>query len=257
MITVTILEKSYIVHKHSSAKALKYILESEFKDLDVEITNITFSKKRHAEVSLEGEDETIAKNFLISKFGTLRSIADLEVGDKIYGRFKEVGGVKFGLFVDGGVFSSTKEIDALYPLFEMREQLSEGYKSSLINMIKAYGIVDNLPMFFEITKKQVIGSKVWLKLTEESLQWLKEPLLKKRDALIICGTTRRTIKKALLETNHAEDIEVIERIGLLEYRLICKKGTRADGLVPEIGYYFGRAKIGAQVSRRIDNLLKK
>ncbi len=254
---ITILEKSYIVHKHSSAKSLKYILDKEFQDLDVEITDISFSKKRHAEITLEGDDKVIAKNFLIANFGTIRSIADIEIGDTIYGRFRDVGGVKFGIFVDAGIQSSTRDIDALYPLFELRNQLSKGNKNPLVSIIRAYGIVENLPMHFEITKKQAIGSKVWVKLTEESLNWLNEPLIKKREALIICGTTRRTIKQALIESRHAEDIEEIERVGLLEYRLTCKRGTRADGLIPEIGYFFGRAKIGAQVLKRVDDLLKQ
>ena len=85
MENITILEKSYIVHKHSSAKSLKYILDKEFQDLDVEITDISFSKKRHAEITLEGDDKVIAKNFLIANFGTIRSIADIEIGDTIYG----------------------------------------------------------------------------------------------------------------------------------------------------------------------------
>lgn len=254
---VTLLEKTYNVARHSSIKALTYILQDELKELEVEIKEVTFNKERYAELQLVGPDEEIAKNLLINNYGTPVSIGDLKKGDKIYGRFKDVGGVKFGLFVDAGISSSTQKIDALYPLFEMREQLADGKKVSLVNMVRAYGFTENMPVFFEVVKRQVIGSKVWVKLSEESLTWLKEPTKMKKDALFICGTTRRTIKQALTETNHFEDVEEIERIGLLEYRLICRRGTRADGLIPEIGYYFGRAKIGAQVVTRINDLLKE
>ena len=76
------------------------------------------------------------------------------------------------------------------------------------------------------------------------------------------GPLSNHINKAILPVNFkavishiiekfAEDIEIIERIGLLEYRLICKKGTRADGLIPELGPHLGRTKIGAQVPKRV------
>ena len=256
MLTVTVLEKTYNVARHSSIKAFSYILAEELKGLNVEIKEITFNKEKYAEITLEGEDEEVAKNLIIKNYGTKRSIGEIEVGEEIYGRFKDVGGVKFGFFVDGGIFSTTQKIDALYPLFELREQLVGGKKASLINIMRAYGFVENLPLFFEITEKQVIGSKVRVKLTDKSLKWIAKPSKEKKDALIVCGTTRRAIKNALISSNHSEDIEEIERIGLLEYRLICKKGTRAEGLIPEIGYLLGRAKIGAQVYSRVKELLE-
>jgi len=247
----TILEKTYHVAKHSSAKALDFILSKELSELDVEIKKIEFDKENFAIVTLEGSDEIIARNFLINNHGTKRSVSTVNVGDPVLGRFKDVGGVKFGSFIDAGLEISTKKIDALYPLFAMREQLAEGNKVPLMNIIRAFGIVDNLPLFFEITKREILGGKIWVELTEQSLDWLFDPLERDLEALILCGTTRRMIKQALIQTNHTEDIEIIERIGLLEYRLVCKEGTRADGLIPELGPYLGRTKIGAQVPSRV------
>lgn len=254
MLEVVILEQTYNVAKHSSAKALEYILKQEFEDLQVEVVNVTFDKNRYAVITLDGEDEVIAKNILINNFGTIKSIGELELGEKIYGRLKEVGGVKFGLFVDAGIQSSTKQIDALFPLYELREQLAGGKKASLMNIVRAYGFVDNIPFLFEVVKKQVLGSKVWVKLSPEAVEWLKEPIEENKDSLIICGSTRNMIKTALTQTNHEEDIEEIERIGLLEYRLVCKRGTRAEGLIPELGPFLGRSKIGAIKPVRINEL---
>lgn len=255
MLKVTVLEKTYNVAKHSSAKAFTYILEEELKDLEVKVVEITFTKDRYAIITLDGEDEIIAKNFIIEKYGsTERNMGDLNVGDVIYGRFKDVGKVKFGVFIDAGIVTSTQKIDALYPLFEMRKQLAGGKKASLTNMIRAFGIVENLPLRFEIVEKKVLGSKLWVKIAEDSLRWFLEPYKQNKEALIICGTTRRAIKQALIQTNHFEDIDEFERIGLLEYRLICKRGTRADGLIPELGTHLGMAKIGAQVPKRVVEL---
>ncbi|NPD87081.1 MAG: DUF2110 family protein [Asgard group archaeon] len=247
----TILEKTYNVAKHSSAKALDYILSEELENLDVEIVKIEFNKEKYAEITLDGNDEVMAKNFLINNHGSKRSISTINVGDQILGRFKDVGGVKFGSFVDAGLETSKQNIDALYPLFAMREQLADGNKVPLMNILRAFGIVENLPMFFEITKREILGGKIWVELTEQSLDWIFDSLEREKEALILCGTTRRMIKQALIRTEHVEDIEIIERIGLLEYRLVCKKGTRADGLIPELGPHLGRTKIGAQVPKRV------
>lgn len=251
MLQLTILEKTYNVAKHSSVKALDYILSEELENLDVEIVKIEFNKEKYAEITLDGNDEVMAKNFLINNHGSKRSISTINVGDQILGRFKDVGGVKFGSFVDAGLETSKQNIDALYPLFAMREQLADGKKVPLTNILRAVGIVENLPMFFEITKREILGGKIWVELTEKSLDWLFGPLEREKEALILCGTTRRMIKQALIRTEHSEDIEIIERIGLLEYRLICKRGTRADGLIPELGPHLGRTKIGAQVPKRV------
>jgi hypothetical protein len=248
------LEKTYHVAKHSSAKALDYILSKELEELDVKIVKIEFNTDKYAEITLDGNDEVIAKNFIINNHGTKRSISSINVGDQILGRFKDVGGVKFGSFVDAGLETSTQKIDALYPLFAMREQLADGNKVPLMNILRAFGIVENLPMSFEVTKREILGGKIWVELTEQSLDWIFDPLEREKEALILCGTTRRMVKQALTQTGHAEDIEVIERIGLLEYRLICKQGTRADGLIPELGPFLGRTKIGAQVPNRVIEL---
>ena len=67
MLKVTTLEKTYNVAKHSSAKAFTYILNEELENLDVKIIEITFTKDRYAEVTLDGEDENMAKNYIIDK----------------------------------------------------------------------------------------------------------------------------------------------------------------------------------------------
>ena len=253
---VLTLIKTYNVARHSSEKALKFILERELRELNVKITEISFTKEGYTEIVLQGEDEIIAQNYIRENYGTKRSIADINEGDILYGRFTDTEQVNFGLFIDVGVESSTKNIDALYPLFEIRNQLAKGEKAPLKQIVKAYGIIENLPMFFEVTEKQIIGSKLRVKISEETLEWFKEPMKDNKESLIITGATRRMLKQALIQTNHFEDIEVMERIGLLEYRLVCKKGTRADGLIPEIGHLLGNAKIGAQVPKRLKEILK-
>ncbi len=256
MIELKILEKTYIVARYSSVKSLKSLLKKELEQLDIKILNIDFEKDRYAMIKFEGPDEIFAKNYLIERHGTQRNIEEIEIGDKVFGRFIDVGKVNFGFFVDIGIETSTKGIEALYPLFELRNQLFQGKGIALQKIVTAYGIVENLPMFFEITKKQVIGSKIWVKLSEESLQWLESPIKEKKEALIVCGSSRRAIKQALIQTGHFEDIVEIDQCGLLEYRLICKKGTIAEGIIPEIGGFLGRAKIGVQIPKRVRNLVK-
>ncbi|MHA1303987.1 MAG: DUF2110 family protein [Candidatus Heimdallarchaeaceae archaeon] len=255
MIKITTLIKNYNVPNHSTKKALEFILHDEFHELDIEIKNITFTKEGYAELLIEGEDEQIVENYLQRTYGTKRSIADMQVGDIVYGRFLKTDQVNFGLFVEVGAITTTRNIDALFPLYEQRKQLAQNKTVPMKKIVRAYGIVENLPLFFEITEKQIIGAKLKVKLTEESLDWLTKPIREKKEALIITGTSTRMIKEVLKKTNHSQDIDIIERIGVLEHRLICKKGTRAEGLIPEIGYLLKGAKLGAQIPSRVQELL--
>ncbi len=257
MKNIILLEKAYNLPTQNIAKSLKYIIREELKELNVDIKEVSFTKNNFAQVYLEGDDEVIAANYLIQYHGTIQSISDIEIGQKIIGRLKRPGEVGFGIFVEVGARTTREPIDALFPLYEMRDQLAQGQTVSTRQIIYAYGFVDNLPMLFEITEKKVLGGKLRIRLAPETIDWLENPLIQAKECLIVCGATKTMIKDALKQTNHYLDIEIIERLGLLEYRLICKEGTRADGLIPEIGGLLKGVKLGAQISYRVAEIMTK
>ena len=249
------LIKLYNVPEENLKKSIEFILKNEFSELDVQIKKISFSEENLAEIHVEGEDEEIVANFIHNQYGAEYNISEIVENKSYFGRIRKTESVNFGLFIDMGVYISEERIDALYPLYEIRKQLVKNRKISLKKIVHSFGFIENLPLIFEVTEKRVIGRKLRVKLTKESLDWLLKPFEEENEALIITGATTKMIKDALKKTNHSQDIEIIERIGFLEHRLICKKNTRADGIIPEIGYLLGEAKIAAQSPGRLKRLL--
>lgn len=256
MVLIPTLQKSYNVPKHSTVKAFEYILKEDLKDLEIERVEITINKKRFIDVIVEGKDEKVARNLIVNEYGIRKSISEMEEGEIVTGRIVNIGKVRFGLFVNVGALKGNEIVDALYPLFDMRKQLADEKKIPLMKIAKGYGLTENMLMKYRIVSKAILRKELRVELTEETIEWLKEPFREKKDALIICGATRRMIKQALIKTKHWEDIEEIERIGILEYRIKCKKGTNADGLIPEIGGLLNRAKIGAQMTKRYKEIIE-
>ncbi|MHA1687034.1 MAG: DUF2110 family protein [Candidatus Heimdallarchaeaceae archaeon] len=255
MLVIKTLQKSYNVPKHSTAKAIQYILSEELKELELDKIEVSVNKLKYIDITVEGKDEIVAKNLIINHYGIRQSISNINEGDLVIGRIVNLGKVKFGVFVDIGAHIGDRVIDALYPLFEMRNQLTEGNPKSLMEIIKGYGLIENLPLKFTIVSKSVLKRHLRIKMPKDTIEWLISPLKRKRDALIICGATRRMIKQALIKTGHWNDIEDLERLGVLEYRIICKKGTHGDGLIPEIGGFLNKTKIGGQLVSRYEDLL--
>ncbi len=255
MIKLITLIKAYNLDKESVKKAILYTLNNEFKNLSVEITNVKINDDFYTEIALNGEDEQIAANYIKKNYGIQQSISNIAVGDNLIGRLIMSKQINFGIFVDVGAITTREKIDALYPLYEIRKQLTNNNKLNIKNIVRAYGFIENLPLLFEIIEKQVIGNKLRVRLSDESINWLLQPFKDHKDALIVSGVSARMIKGALKRSRHSVDIELIEKIGILEYRLICKKGTRANGLIPEIGMFLNRAKIGAQIQSRILDVL--
>ncbi|MHA1203601.1 MAG: DUF2110 family protein [Candidatus Heimdallarchaeaceae archaeon] len=249
------LIKLYNVPGENLKKSIEFILKNEFRELDIQIRKIVFSTENLAEIHIDGEDEEIVANFIRNQYGAEYNISEIIENKSYFGRIRKTDSVNFGLFVDIGAYMGEKKIDALYPLYEVRKQLVENRKIPLKKIIHSFGFIENLPLMFEVTEKQVIGRKLRVKLTKESLEWLLKPFEEENEALIITGATTKMIKDSLKKTNHSQDIEVIERIGFLEHRLICKKNTRAEGIIPEIGYLLKEAKIAVQSPKRLKQLL--
>jgi len=250
------LQKVYNVPPFSAIKAFNYILHHELADLDITIDSVNVDN-HHLIVSFHGPDENFAYNYIVKHFGRIISASEFNEGDIVLGRLSDVGKVKFGFFVDIGLLIGNTTFEALYPLYEARSQLVNGLKVPLMSISRAFGLISNLPLEFKIIEKKILKRKIRVRLAPSSLNWLHSSTQQKLEAVIVCGATRRMIKRALIATKHFEDIETIERLGLLEYRLICKRGTRATGIIPEIGGLLGNALLGAQIPERVTDLRKR
>ena len=69
MIKVVTLQHIYGKNRERMTDLLKTLVENELKDLEVKV-EISITPENWAEFSLEGEDEEVSANFLISRYGT-------------------------------------------------------------------------------------------------------------------------------------------------------------------------------------------
>lgn len=221
---------------------LKNEILSGIADLNVSLTSISYDEDGFVDLSLEGDDEVVAYNYLKKFYGQSKSLEELEVNDLFKGYIISSGEVGFGIFVDIGIKTPYK-IDVLVPLYTLREQLAKGKKVSVKQLISGFGLVDNFPLEISLEKISIGLKKIEGRISDAQLElfarWVDEGL----DKLIVLGETEDSIIKALEQSRHDGDIIEIERIGWREYVLTCKFNTTAKGLIPEVGKKIPKAKL--------------
>jgi hypothetical protein len=220
--------------KSENFALLKRNIEDNIKDLDVKITSILFEDDGFVNVTLEGEDELAAYNYLVTLYGKNIDLGELKEGDTIKGYICSSGNVGFGVFVDIGIKEPYK-VDALLPLFSLREQLAEGKTIPVRKIIKMYGLVNNFPIEITMQKVSIGTKKVEAKLSEKQLEIFEEWKVEELDKLLIFGAFKHDIVSALTKTNHSKDIISIDNLGWMENVITCKFNTNAKGLIPSIG----------------------
>lgn len=227
--------------KSETFSLLKRNIENDVKDLDVKITSIVFGDDGFVSLILEGEDELAAYNYLGSLYGKNTDLGELKDGETIKGYICSSGKIGFGIFVDIGI-KEPYSVDALLPLFSLREQLVDGKVVSVRKIIKMYGLIDNFPIEITMQKVSIGLKKVEAQLSQNQVEtfekWKEEGL----DKLLIFGAYKEEIVSALARTNHSKDIISIENLGWMENVITCKFNTNAKGLIPSLGKILHKAR---------------
>ncbi|NHJ46603.1 MAG: DUF2110 family protein [Asgard group archaeon] len=239
MAKLTLMTKIH-TRKQSNFQVFKKEFNEALSDVDVTITSIVFDEYGLVTVELEGEDEIAATNYLTQLYGRSHDLAQLKAGDIARGYICSSGKVGFGLFVDIGIKEPYK-VDALIPLYTLREQLTAGKKLPVRKIINLFSLVNNFPVEIVIEEVSIGLKKIEARFSEKQLElfnkWLDESL----DRLIIIGALENEIESTLRRTKHDDDIIEIEKLGWMEYSLACKFNTSAKGLIPEIGRLLPKA----------------
>jgi hypothetical protein len=232
MTTVTLLAKA----PHTTLlKQIDSLLQLEFEELDVQAKVLGTPKNRWVQVSLSGEDEVIAANFLRKKIGLCpASLDNIEDGAELMGYISKVDLSKEEVMVDVGVFEPVP-VQAPLSLACLRTQLFGGAKVDLKKIAQVYALAEGLPVYVRVTKPVEGGLLAELAPQQiQKLQGWKESLL---DRLIVLGVSKEAVEAVLERTHLNRDVIDVEGLGLFEYALTCKLGTDAAGLIPRLGRY--------------------
>lgn len=215
---VVILQHVYGKSQKKVLDLIKTLVENELKDLEVKI-EISVTPENWVEFSLEGEDEEISANYLVSSYGTPAS--KIESG-KVYAGFLQV--------LEEGAFVVNIGIPVRVEASELKI-LGFGKPKQLASR---FGLIPHLKVEVEIFEA---NGKQKARFTKKQLDlwwsWKKAA----NDRIIVNGATRSEIKNAIKKTGHGKDILKVERLGTLENVLLCKETTDGPGIVAAIGPY--------------------
>ena len=239
MTILTLLTK---ISKKKQITQLKQKFRSYFENLDVEEKILGINASGWLEVSIEGEDEKIATNYLIKKIGLCPTyVNNLKENSQLSGQiltFNENNNV----FIDVGVFKP-KTFLATLSLEKLQDQLAESKKIGLKKIASLYGLTEGLTVNVTLLKVNLEKDCFEAEFSENQLSlfnfWQKSFL----DRLIIIGSSYNEAKKAINLARLGKDVINIESISLFEQVLICKLGTDAAGLIPRLGKILRTAKL--------------
>jgi len=239
MPTVTLLEK---VYGSFSPETFEPFFSSLCKGLRVESRVVGKTNRGWVQIDVSGEDEIAALHFVDEKIGLAPvSLDRLKKFSVIRGRVVSSGKSKNELYVDVGVFSP-ETCDAVVPLQRLQAQLADGKKLSLQRLVELFCLYDNLPLEVKIAGSVDVQNRlVEAELSEGQLsrfsRWIRSSL----DRLLVLGALLSDVEHAVKASKHSRDVVRIESLGLLEHVVLCKLGTDAVGLIPNLGRFLSDA----------------
>lgn len=233
MKTVVLFSRLYAQYKNRLAETVKSHISSVTEELDARLARFDIDKRGHIIIGFEGQDEEFAINFLTKEYGSSISLAHVKEGATIKGSLIDVGKVGYGFYVDIAAINNMKYVDALLPLYQVRDQFK--LKKPLRTIAKSLILVDNLPVDVMITSVDSSEGKIEAIFAESTLNRFDEWLHDDHERLLVFGANSSMIDATLKNTGHSDDIYEIQELGKFEFALRCKRSTRASGIIAAIG----------------------
>lgn len=163
-------------------------------------------------VTVEGEDETVARNVLDERWGTITP--DFESGNTYTGTLESWD--ESGFVLDAGE-------DIRVPSAELG--LGPGTPEQIRTR---FGLVQHVPMQFVYGEPHRLADAERDRLYEWS---------RGAGRVNANSATRGEVRATVNRAGHASDIVTVERLGLLEQSIVCGEGTDPPGLLSSIGGY--------------------
>lgn len=251
MTTLTLLTK---ISDSTQLKQVDKALQTLLIGLEVEVTILGSVASRWVQISLTGEDEAIAMNYLIQEVGLCPIRLDnVKNGSTLKGYIEKIG--NYELSVDVGVFQP-QIIHANVSLRHLQDELMDGRKIALRKIAKLFGLYDGIPINVRVNgfneEKNSITAELSSSQINKFATWTESLL----DRLIVAGASLHEIEGIIEYMKLDRDIIEVESLGILDQVLICKLGTNAAGLIPKIGRKLRIATFVVFNPKNLNNFLK-
>jgi len=198
--------------------SLRSQVDDEIGELDVSFS-VELRDDEFPSVTVEGEDETVARNVLAEKWGELTP--QLDPGEVSVGTLD--GWDDEGFILDIGFGNEVR-----IPADEVG--LGQGTPEQIRTR---FGLVQHLPMRF-VAGDPDEGDPARLADAERDrlYEWTRA-----NGRVNVNSATRAEARATVNRAGHAQDIVTVERLGLLEQSIVCREGTDPPGLLASIGQY--------------------
>ena len=198
--------------QHARARqSLEAILRDQLGELTIEY-EVGIRRDGFPSVTLEGEDAIAAHNLLAAEWGELPG--HLEDGETYRGILTDWSDEGFTVAVGEPVLIEADELD-----------LGAGSPEQIATR---FGLVRNLPVEIEYGETPTLSAAELDRL----YGWQRGPGRVNANSI-----TRGQLRATLNRAGHAEDVQTIERLGLLEQSVILEEGTDPPGIIANIGPY--------------------
>ena len=211
--------------RERSLDALRSLVANEIEDLDVEYT-VGVRRDEFAVVTIEGDDEVVARNVLREEFGEVTP--DFEAGETYVGTLEAWDD-------EGFVLDAGEEIRI--PASELG--LGQG---TPVQIVERFGLVQHTPLKFvyggDADGDEADGDDETKphRLADDERDRLYD-WTRGAGRVNVNSATRGEVRATVNRAGHARDIVTVERLGLLEQSIVCKDETDPPGLLAAIGSY--------------------
>lgn len=236
---VTILDKLY---SSNSPSKVEERYSDLVKGLGIQLNFVKITERGWIQLNIFGKDEKIALNLLDREIGLAsQSLQNIKKFSILKGKIISTNKNENRIYIDLG-FEYPNVLDAVISEKLLRGQLANGLEINFKKLLKLFCLYDNIPLKVQICedaspKNHTIESQ----LSEFQISLFHKWIRSRLDRLIIIGSIFSETEKAVKSSRHLRDIIKIESLGTLEQIVLCKLGTDAVGLIPNIGRYLKSA----------------
>ncbi|EFW90269.1 Uncharacterized conserved protein UCP019322 [Haladaptatus paucihalophilus DX253] len=199
--------------KRRALDGLQSLVENALGDLDVEF-DIGVRHDDFVSVTVEGEDEVVARNVLAEEWGEVTP--NLRDGDTYVGTLESWDD-------DGVVLDAGQEVRI--PAAELG--LGPGRPEQVV---ERFGLVQHMPMEFVYADDG--SSRLSDDERDRLFDWSRG-----NGRVNVNSATRGEVRATVNRAGHAQDIVTVERLGVLEQSIVCTENTDPPGLLASIGGY--------------------
>lgn len=236
---VTVLDKLY---GSNSPLKIEETYSSLINGLKVQLNFVGITERRWIQLDISGADETIALNLLDREIGLApQSLKKIKKFSILKGKIAFCTKKENNIYIDLGV-NYPNVLDAVISEKLLQSQLADGLEIPIKNLLKLFCLIENIPLKIQIRKDVSPRTHtIEAQLSESQISLFSNWICSQLDRLIILGSLFSKVEKAVKSSRHSRDIIKIESLGTLEQIVLCKLGTDAVGLIPNIGRHLKSA----------------